>query len=61
MLADKLKWVPLDGQAQRFKGKPPRVLLPKVLLTKLAENQEVELEVHCTRNVGKKPPDEEFQ
>ena len=54
VLADEFKWVPLEGQTQRFHGKTPKMLFPRILLTKLAENQEIELEVHCTKNIGKK-------
>ena len=54
IFAEQFTWVPLEGQRERFKGKEPKIKFPKILVTKLAENQEIELEVHCTKNIGKK-------
>lgn len=53
VLTDKFKWIPLGDQSVRFKGAFPKILFPNILLAKLAENQEIEVEMHCTKNIGK--------
>lgn len=47
------EWVPLGDQAERFGKKKPTILYPNILFAKLAENQEIEAELHCTKNIGK--------
>lgn len=53
VLTDQFEWIPLGDQAIRFKGNTPKILFPNILFAKLAENQEIEVEMHCTKNIGK--------
>ncbi len=46
-------WEPLSGQSEKFKDKPCRPLFPNVLVAKLRENQEIELEIYCSKNTGR--------
>jgi len=53
VLTDKFIWAPLGDQVERFGQHKPSILFPNILFAKLAENQEIEVEMHCTRGVGK--------
>ena len=52
VLAENICWIPLGNQAQRFARNPPKVLYPKSLIAKLAENQEIEVELYCVKGIG---------
>lgn len=52
-MTDKFEWVPIGDQAERFGTRIPKILFPNILFAKLAENQELEVEMHCTKNIGK--------
>jgi DNA-directed RNA polymerase I and III subunit RPAC1 len=47
-----LVWEPLGNQEKELKT-TPKVLHDKILLLKLRENQEVEFEVYCSKNIGR--------
>jgi DNA-directed RNA polymerase I and III subunit RPAC1 len=51
--ASDLKWVPQGNQAERLRGREPRMVHDDVLLTKLAVGQSIRLEVHARRGTGK--------
>jgi DNA-directed RNA polymerase I and III subunit RPAC1 len=51
--ASNLSWEPIGDQASKFKGKTIKILHDKILIAKLGENQEIEAEVYCTKNIGK--------
>lgn len=53
VFADELKWVPIGDQPLKLKDRSIKILHDKILITKLAENQEIEAELYCTKNVGK--------
>lgn len=53
VLTDQFIWVPLADQIDRFGKTRPSILFPNILFAKLAENQEIEVEMHCTWGVGK--------
>ncbi len=53
VFADLLKWEPMGDQAERFnEDEKPQVLFDKILIAKLAENQEIEMELYCSKNSG---------
>lgn len=52
IFADEIKWEPLGNQAAVFKGREPKVLFDKIIVAKLRENQEIEIELFCTKNIG---------
>ena len=47
-----LIWEPLTKQETELDMKP-RMLYDNILLAKLRENQEIELEVYCSKNIGR--------
>lgn len=51
--ASHMVWEPIGDQAVSFKGQNIKILHDKILIAKLAENQEFEAEVYCTKNIGK--------
>ena len=52
--ASDLKWVPLgENQKNQFQNKPIKILHDKIIIAKLRENQEIELELFCSKNIGK--------
>ena len=53
VLAKQFKWEPIGDQAEKFKVDPPKMLFDEILVNKLGENQEIELEVYCSKNSGK--------
>lgn len=48
-----LIWEPMPGQKELFEGDPVKPLYPNILITKLRENQEIELQVFCSKNIGR--------
>lgn len=51
--ADDLEWIPMGNQAQQFEKVPAKILHNKIIITKLRENQEVECELYCSKNIGR--------
>lgn len=49
---DSLIWEPIGNQQNELKT-TPKVLHEKILLVKLRENQEVEFEIYCSKNLGR--------
>jgi DNA-directed RNA polymerase I and III subunit RPAC1 len=47
-----LEWEPLGSQKVDLKVQP-KMLHEKIILAKLRENQEIELELYCSKNVGR--------
>lgn len=45
-------WEPLVNQEKDLKVKP-RMLHDNIILAKMRENQEIELEVYCSKNIGR--------
>ena len=52
MSSNQLKWVPQGGQKGRFNK--VGLVHPNIILIKLRENQEVNLEIYAERGVGQK-------
>uniref|UniRef100_A0A5S6Q0J0 DNA-directed RNA polymerases I and III subunit RPAC1 n=1 Tax=Trichuris muris TaxID=70415 RepID=A0A5S6Q0J0_TRIMR len=48
-----LSWVPLNGQDDVFKGKPPRPAVPDILIAKLALSDELECDCYCVKGIGR--------
>lgn len=48
-----LKWVALSGQQEMFKDAPVKPLYDNILVAKLRENQEIEVEIYCSKNIGR--------
>eukprot|EP00123_Amoebidium_parasiticum_P010985 comp20445_c0_seq1/m.25996 comp20445_c0_seq1/g.25996 ORF comp20445_c0_seq1/g.25996 comp20445_c0_seq1/m.25996 type:complete len:354 (-) comp20445_c0_seq1:437-1498(-) len=48
-----LKWVPQGAQADRFKDKPISVVYDDILIMKLRPGQEMDIEMHCEKGIGK--------
>lgn len=48
-----LVWVPQADQEEWFKDEPIRPVQDDILVTRLAPGQELDLEVHCEKNIGK--------
>ena len=53
VLAAHVRWDPLGEQAVKLAARPPRILHDQILLSKLAEGQEIEAELYATKGVGK--------
>lgn len=52
--ASDLKWIPQgDSQKQHFAENPVKILHDKIIITKLRENQEIEVELYCSKNIGR--------
>lgn len=51
--ADQFEWIPLGNQSAKFNYEQVGPIYPKVLIAKLRENQEIELECFCEKNIGK--------
>lgn len=51
--ASQLEWDPKGDQATTMGDRPPRPVAPDIVLAKLAPGQEVEMELHCEKGVGK--------
>jgi DNA-directed RNA polymerase I and III subunit RPAC1 len=50
--SNSLVWEPLGNQQKELKTQP-KMLHEKILLFKLRENQEIEMELYCSKNTGK--------
>lgn len=48
-----LIWEPLGNQTEKFKT-PPKILYDRIILAKLRENQEIEIEFFCSKGIGRK-------
>lgn len=48
-----LKWDPLPGQQEVFASKPVKPLYDNIIIAKLRENQEIEIEIYCSKNIGR--------
>lgn len=48
-----LKWEPLSGQQEVFSSNPVKPLYGNIILAKLRENQEIEIELYCSKNIGR--------
>lgn len=46
------EWEPLVNQEKELKTKP-KMLYDNIIVAKLRENQEIELEVYCSKNIGR--------
>lgn len=51
--ASDMKWIPMGAQKESFKENPIKVLHDKIIITKLRENQEIEIEMLCSKNIGR--------
>lgn len=48
-----LVWIPQGDQAKHFADTPIRVAMDDILVAKLAPGQEIQMELHCEKNIGK--------
>jgi DNA-directed RNA polymerase I and III subunit RPAC1 len=48
-----LEWEPKGNQEERFADNPPRPVHDDIVLAKLRPGQEVEMELHCQKGVGR--------
>ncbi|KZT27152.1 hypothetical protein NEOLEDRAFT_1131160 [Neolentinus lepideus HHB14362 ss-1] len=53
VLSSHLKWEPAGEQESVFEGKPPAPTNPNIVLVKLRPGQEVDMEMHAVKGVGK--------
>jgi DNA-directed RNA polymerases I and III subunit RPAC1 len=53
VFAEAITWIPQGEQATLFAQDPPRVVNPKILLTKLRPGQEIHLEMHAIKSNGR--------
>ena len=51
--SSQLKWDPKGGQQDEFAHDPPRAVHDRILLAKLRPGQELDLELHCEKGIGK--------
>ncbi|KAN0065510.1 DNA-directed RNA polymerase core subunit rpc40 [Thecaphora frezii] len=51
--SDQLKWDPKGSQEEDFADCPPRAVHDRILLAKLRPGQELDLELHCEKGIGK--------
>ena len=52
VLSDKLKWVPISDQGERFKEAPIRPVHNDILIAKMRPGQEIEAEIICEKGIG---------
>lgn len=49
-----LKWQPMsEAQEARFKDTPPRPVVDDILIARLRSGQEIEIECHCEKGIGR--------
>ncbi|PWY98882.1 putative Rpc40-40 kd subunit of DNA-directed RNA polymerases I and III [Testicularia cyperi] len=53
VFSEQLVWEPKGGQDEDFADDPPRPVHDKILLAKLRPGQELDLELHCEKGIGK--------
>lgn len=53
VLSKDLVWEPKGEQAERFADDPIRPVLDDILIAKLRPGQEIDVELHCHKGVGK--------
>lgn len=53
VLSGDLVWKPQGVQEQRFQGNPPRPIHDDIVITKLRPGQQITLEAHAVRGIGK--------
>ncbi|KAG8823501.1 DNA-directed RNA polymerase core subunit rpc40 [Serendipita sp. 399] len=50
--ASDLEWIP-QGEQSKLKDDPPRAVNPKILLAKLRPGQEISMEMHAIKSIGR--------
>ncbi|KAF4620351.1 hypothetical protein D9613_001203 [Agrocybe pediades] len=53
LLSSHLKWTPAGEQEEVFAGKPPAPTNPNIVLAKLRPGQQINMELHAVKGVGK--------
>ena len=53
VLSSQLEWVPQGEQATVMSANPPSPANPNIVLAKLRPGQEIDMEVHAVKGVGK--------
>ncbi|KAJ3228539.1 DNA-directed RNA polymerase core subunit rpc40 [Chytriomyces hyalinus] len=53
VLSKHLIWAPQGDQEERFADNPPRPVHDDIVLAKMRPGQEIELELHCYKGIGK--------